>query len=481
MPERWTLRDSVFFLMLALMESSWLSLFVPVLIPRSRFLPMVWILIGMWLALLAGAWGIYLLARWEENPRRVWTWMVAIPLGVYVLVARMVLFPHASWIDLSTWRVVLVAPFDFLHMYTPTGILILVILWWWRSLGVVQPPTGSMYMGLRFRAEMLGLLVGLVLLHNRFHDAPVVNVWTFFFASLVALTLVRILGIQLASEEQARVFDRTWVGITVLTTGLTIGISALVAHVVTVDNALRVLRLLHPLYRGIAYMLVGLALVIGWVVGTVVGFLWHLFLGNTSINVNFSPLQIPQSPSAQPPTPVQHPFRELSWLMAYLRPAGGILLVLLVLTFIALSLRREWRRRTRVQEESTAVGDMGEVVVDVSEGVQSLLERLRDAWHYVRRYGVTPTFLAALSVHNIYINVLRLSAQVGYARQQSETPYEHCERLVRAYPTIAEDLKSIVDAFVVAHYGNLVINSDRLDALRQAWERIHATLSSSEQ
>lgn len=478
MPEQWTLRDRVFFLALALMEAAWLAALIPVLVPRGRALSMFWLLLGMWVALVGGAWFIGRLALSEREERQVWAAMVVVPLVVYVIAARIVLFPHARWDDLHVWRMWLLGPFDVLHIGEPTGMLVLVILWWWRCLGVAQPPTGSMYLGMRFRAEMLGLLVGIVLGHSLYGGVSVLNVWVFFFAGLLALTLERIRGVGLLPQDRERVFDRTWVLITLGSTFLTVGISALVARVATVDNALRVLGALQPVWRVIEYLLLALALVIGWVVGSIVGFLWHLFLGNTRIEVNFSPLQVPQAPPAQPPTPVQWP-SWISWGMAHLRVVGGFVFVLLLLALIAVALRREVRRRTPVQEEVGPAGDVEEMAVDVGRGVRSLWERIKTAWHYARQYGVSPTFLAALSVHNIYVNLLRLSAQVGYARQEAETPYEHLRRLTAAYPAVAGDLQAIVDAFVAAHYGDLMVGSDELSALRDAWVRVRQSVEAA--
>ena len=472
MVEHLTFRRRVLFVSLALMEAAWVGVYAPLLVPPLAAVPMVTLVVGLWGIIMAYALLGRVLLSSSLRDRPLYAVLVAVPVVTYVLAAKWLLFPD---VPLFSWRwlgPILLRPLYIIHPGKELGLLLFTALVWWRGLGVVHMPASLTEIALRFRAQILGLVLGIVLLATQHLGDPVFNVWTFFLGSLMSLALVRVEDVGELAGEVGRAFDRTWVLITLGMTGLIVGVSALLARVTTFENVARLYPYVRPVLVLLGRVLFLMAAAIGWVVGSIVLYLIHLLFGETKIELNLSPITAPQAPPPKRPPPVRWNTPWVQWLAAHAELVGGALALFLVLLVIAVGVRREVRKRQRVREEEMSVGSMEEVAADVGAGMRSLLGRLRDAWHLLRHYGPGTTFLAALSVHNIYINLLRLSAQKGYGRHQAETPYEHLQRLGRAFPTVEPQMRAIVDAFVAAHYGELEVGEEELETLKAAWEQI---------
>ncbi len=467
-----TFRRRVLFLGLGLMEAGWVSVYAPLLVPPLQGVPLHTFILLLWAWILLNALlGHRLLFSTLDN-RRLYAVLMAVPALTYILLARLLLFPRTPLLALHWLGPTLLRPLYLIHPGPELGLLLFVLLVWWRGLGVVQMPGSLASVALRFRGQILGLVLGIILLSTQHLGDPVPSVWAFFLGSLMSLALVRVEAVGDLAGKAGQTFDRAWVGITLGMTAFIVGVGGLLARVITLENAARAYPYVRPALQLLARVLFLLVAVIGFVIGRVVLYLIRLLFGETKIEINVSPLNVPQAPPPKRPSPVHWNTPWLKWLAAHAELVVGALILFLILAFIVVGVRREVKRLARVREEEASVGSMGEMAADVGQGMRSLWGRLRDAWHLLRHYGPGATFLAALSVHNIYVNLLRLSAQQGVTRREAETPYEHLQRLERAFPHLQGEMTAIVDAFVAAHYGDLAVDEDALDALRRAWERI---------
>ncbi len=477
MPEVLTFRRRVLHLSISLMEAAWMAPLVMVLVPVAATYPLGLVILALW-ALVAG-YGLLaryiLLTTWSGN--RVYALLVAVPLLSYIVAARLLLFPHQDLFSVAWLGAALLRPLYLLRPGPELGLLLAVVLAWWRGLDVTQLPERIAVLAFRFRVAILALVVALVLLASLRGQGGTPAVWTFFFASLMSLALVRVEEVGDLEGEAGRHFDRAWTALVVASTLVIVGLSALLTLVVTPENAARAFEVARPVLRAVGEVLFLVLAALGWLIGTVVMWLVRTVMANTEIDINFSPLQVPEAPKQAPPQPWRVDIPWLTWLARHAEQIAGGLAIALVLVLIAFGVRRELRRRRLVREEEIAAGDLGEVAADVGKGVRGLWQRLREAARLLRMYGPRARFLAALSVHNIYVNLLRLSAQHGLPRREAETPYEFLTRLTEAFPFAAEDARAITDAFVAAHYGELVVDEGTLDGLRAAWERIREGVS----
>jgi hypothetical protein len=106
--------------------------------------------------------------------------------------------------------------------------------------------------------------------------------------------------------------------------------------------------------------------------------------------------------------------------------------------------------------------------------LQAGRDRLSELAALVDQYGLRAQLLSAISIRRIYANLVRLATRAGYPRTRSQTPFEYLETLYEALPGNETDAKSITDAYVNAHYGQVPDNREELQQLRECWDRIRA-------
>ncbi|MCS7061054.1 MAG: DUF4129 domain-containing protein [Anaerolineae bacterium] len=75
-----------------------------------------------------------------------------------------------------------------------------------------------------------------------------------------------------------------------------------------------------------------------------------------------------------------------------------------------------------------------------------------------------------------YLAMLRRSAQHGYTRPPSQTPYEYARRLQGVLPEAADDVGMMTAEFVEARYSAHEIAGAQVGLVRRAWEHVKAAL-----
>jgi hypothetical protein len=73
-----------------------------------------------------------------------------------------------------------------------------------------------------------------------------------------------------------------------------------------------------------------------------------------------------------------------------------------------------------------------------------------------------------------------MAAEAGFARAESETPYEYLPILFEAWPDHKFEIRVITDAYTRVHYGEIPETAEELDQLRSAWSKIRDTEPKSE-
>ena len=188
----------------------------------------------------------------------------------------------------------------------------------------------------------------------------------------------------------------------------------------------------------------------------------------------------PQPPQGTPePDPLQELLveQEPAWWVEYLFWMGRILLLgLVVWLFYRLAGRFSLRRtlvaptgnqiEVAVSPEAPGLGDLWQAGKD----------RLAALAGLVRRYGVGGDLRAAIAIRQIYAALLVLATKHGLERAASQTPTEFLTPLSQKWPTLAEPLALITEAYISVHYGQIPEGEAGLDAVQRAWQTVYTTI-----
>jgi hypothetical protein len=79
---------------------------------------------------------------------------------------------------------------------------------------------------------------------------------------------------------------------------------------------------------------------------------------------------------------------------------------------------------------------------------------------------------AARTIRRIYAELALLAQAQGRHRLPHQTPYEYLPALRETFPTCAEDVALITEAYVAVHYGELPERPATLAKVQEAWQRV---------
>jgi hypothetical protein len=346
-------------------------------------------------------------------------------------------------------------------------ILLIVINYflWWRVVSYTDRSLTFMSVGLSFRLGMLFVIVGSTLLSNwSGHDAAAILYMLLFFAfGLSATALARIdqKAIGAANSSGALLpwdrFAQLWV--------IIVGILATAFAVSTFYTP--------PLLRTVLGWFAPVGWVVQWLLAQIA---YLLFLALTpplewlaariqAIIAETPPLQIPDE--APPPEPLT--LIETVQQLDYLRYCiiAGIIFVAIALLLIFF-VRTSQRDRNVDQEETASEGGLR------PGGINFGLDRLRDWFALLGRYGVSSQLLAAISVENIYANLSRIARRKGFPRHPAQGPDSYLPVLNQAFPGHEAELNDITAAYLRVRYAERPITSEELETLRAAYAAIIA-------
>jgi hypothetical protein len=150
----------------------------------------------------------------------------------------------------------------------------------------------------------------------------------------------------------------------------------------------------------------------------------------------------------------------------YCLVTGVIVAIVLLLLILFVRIRRQGvgEEQEEAVQEGMALGG-------------NPFARLRNLGRLLRRYGLGPGLLAAISVQNIYANVSRLAGRRGYPRTTAQSPDEYLPHLQAAFPGEIEKLVRLTAAYMRVHYGDQPLDSTELIQLREDYKMLQTTSS----
>lgn len=475
-------RHRILFIALAGMEVAW---FLPLALtffawlhPAQALLPALIANVGDYspLALFATCWGVllfYLLCADLLNRRQVGSpvyqaTMIGVVLATALLSIRLVVFPTLTLWDLRWIGAVLRAVFEF----APEGSAILFLLvvnvfLWIRVASTSDRALTFFSVGMSFRLGMLITIVGntlLILVAQRPVTVALTYFWLFFAFGLLAVAVARI-DEKAIGAAQSTGAALPWSRFTQLLILLGVTVAALIgsARVYTPANIKTVLGWFAPLWNFLGAILLWIFYTVFWLVGPLLD---QLIAFLRALMADLEPITPEPSGPIAAATPDPMTLSEVVQhfaLVRYCLVAGIIMAVLLLLLILFVRPRQRGldEEQEQTAQEGWAFGG-------------NPFARLRDWGQLLRRYGIGPGLLAAISVQNIYANVGRLAGRRGYGRTTAQSPDEYLAQLQAAFPGEEERLGRLTAAYMRVHYGDQPVNETELAQLRDDYTILQA-------
>jgi hypothetical protein len=151
---------------------------------------------------------------------------------------------------------------------------------------------------------------------------------------------------------------------------------------------------------------------------------------------------------------------------------GGAILLIAIALLLFFFVRITQRERSNDKEETSATeGGLR------PEGFRFGLDRLKEWFAMLGRYGLGNQLLAAISVENIYANLVRLARNRGYPRHPAQGPDSYLPTLMQAFPGFEAELSAITAAYLRVRYGERPISPGELEEVRAAYTAITESTS----
>jgi uncharacterized protein DUF4129 len=151
---------------------------------------------------------------------------------------------------------------------------------------------------------------------------------------------------------------------------------------------------------------------------------------------------------------------------------GLIILVVVVGLFMLLRNRAE-NQGAEGEEHETLESD------GILDSLRSLLRRrlggLQKSLGALGQFGPGRDLLNALTIRRLYARLIARAAELGFPREQAQTPFEYQEKLHLAFPGFSREIEMVTWAYVNVHYGELPESREALSAVQDAVERMIAS------
>lgn len=425
-------------------------------------------------------WGIMIFYMWITDLLNEWNisgglYIIAI-FGVLVitslLLVRFLLFSYLAINDFLWLQQIFDA---FLNLISGIrGELLLILtnyFLWMRVARYTDRSLTFLAIGVSFRLGMLLVVTGATLLAywSGQSYASLLYIILFFAFGLSAVALARIDQKAIGSANSSGAllpWDR-YAQIWLVIIGV-LAASYAIAAVYTPQTIRTFLGFFSPVVR-----------LLQWFVTGAVFFMFLLltpFLEWLERQIQ-SLVPVPQQLQQQQPQATPEPLKLQDVAQNYdlLRYCLIATVVFVAVVLILLFLTR-MTRRTRVSEdeETSTEGNLR------PGGIRLGLDRLKDWFALLGRYGVGSQLLAAISVENIYANLSRLARKEGYPRRPAQGPDRYLSTLMQAFPGHEAELTSITAAYMRVRYAERPITQEELDDLRAAYAAVIAPPDASE-
>jgi hypothetical protein len=352
------------------------------------------------------------------------------------------------------------------------SLFVLLLLVWWRGIGLASRPIDNRELGLRFRLSSLLLAPLVVGLSSRLATGAVAPfILLFFLASLMAIALTRVEQLERDKTGYAYAMSPRWF-VVVLAAAVAITLAAAVAGGLLSGQSLGgLLGWLAPLWLALSIAATGALASGSYLVLPLFSVLSYLLTWLFSI---IGPglqqaLARWQEIVLNMPTPEATPTLE--------GPAAGVnpetrqwltlLIMLFLVLLVSLALSRLYRHLWPAAEADS----------ELYRG--SRVDRERDeaglGRRILQRLGLLRGWRAAASIRRIYRQMTTLAAAAGYPRAESATPYEYLATLGELWPEGKRESELITQAYVQVRYGEVPETKEELEEIRAAWRRLEGS------
>jgi hypothetical protein len=419
-------------------------------------------------------WGIMILYMWITDLLNQWQisgglYIIAI-LGVLaitsLLLVRFLLYSYMALNDFRWLQEIIDA---FLNLILGIrGELLLILtnyFLWMRVARYTDRSLTFLAIGVSFRLGMLLVVLGATLLAywSGQSYASLLYIVLFFAFGLSAVALARIDQKAIGSANSSGAllpwdrYAQIWLVIVSV-----LAASYAIATVYTPQTIRTFLGWFSPVARVLQWFVTG---AVFFMFLLLTPFLEWLEKQIQEMVAHSQPMQQPQAVATPQPLPLQDVAQNYDLLRYCLVAIVIFVAVVLILLFLSRMVRRE---RVSEDEETATEGSIR------PGGIRLGLDRLKDLFALLGRYGLGSQLLAAISVENIYANLSRLARKQGYPRRPSQGPDRYLPTLMQAFPGHEAELTTITAAYIRVRYAERPITPEELDDLRAAYGAVIA-------
>ncbi len=477
----WTNRRArMIFIFLAGMESAFLAPYALVLLRRSLPDGEGLAALSPW-ALFAALWAtalLYMAVADLLNRRQIESpWhdliLVALVLVTTLLGVRLLLYPGAPVGDFGWLAGLRAALFDFTRgLRGELTVALLNVLIWLRVSASSGRDLTFFNVGVSFRLGVLIALAGNALLTTwggRPNWMGIALFGLFLSCGLAAVALARVdEQARLAEHSTGRVLPWSRLALLLGSVAVTLAAAALVALPFTPGAIRGFFRATSIVWETLGAVTLRLLYALLVFIGPA------LDRFAAWLRARMGPLEpvTPETPApfgadAFEPVSMVDILRQWAWVRYCL--SIGIILFVLGLIWLLFVRTRQRLLAEEAEESAPAEVEWGGGLLRRGVG------RLRRLAGLVRRYGLGPRLLAAVSVEAIYANVSRLARRRGYGREPAQPPDAYLPALIAAFPDCAAELERITEMYMRVEYGDQPADSDELAALRADYAAVRAS------
>jgi hypothetical protein len=457
---------------LTVMETVWVAVwFLAVIYPYSPRHPALNLALGVFAALLLISWLVRILEKAEVAPNVISATIAVLALVSGLAFVRAHLYPGGGVLDFS-WTLQLARNLARIGEFVPPDLVLLLLVFflWWRGMSLGTREHRFDRVSFSFRAGIVLLMWNAALSALLGWRIPILGfAFVYFFFGLFAVGLSRIYDLELQPESGGRVSTPFWLGSTLGGIVAVLLVALLATQLITVGNLQIVARLLNPLWRALEVVGLFLAQLVALIIGPLLDWLVRFFQSRIDPQL----LETSPVPEATPDPLLQLPASPPAYL-DWLKYAFIAVIILGALALVAFSIRKA-RARTIQRgraEEREIDWQWSPPGKGLGGALRAGLDKLSDLLNLAGQFGLGQRFRAAASIRWIYANMLHWAAELGYARQKWQTPYEFLGALRLAFPALDVEMHAITEAYVRSHYGEVPDSEAEIQKIRSHWERI---------
>jgi hypothetical protein len=359
-------------------------------------------------------------------------------------------------------------------MEFPVFTVFFIVLWlWWRgsslARSVIEPSTA--WKRFRLGLIMLVIYVPVFIQTGNLSFGPFI---LFLFTGLLAMVLTRVSFISHPNLTTRTPFGRSWLAIIGATVGILVGLSGLLASLLTGQFSF-VFEFLTKAVGWLSAVLLAI-LSIPWILLSylIEPFIPEIREALAELMAEVTPMPTPAAQATPGPNPnAAYPPPQLLAILSYLFSFvfWALVLVLVVVLFIQ-ARKRLVRRHQVVETEAESMLDGADLLRLLRKSIR---DRMQDAAQAVsHRLRPSQRRQAAQRIRQIYSQLLELAEALQRPRPSSKTPREFSPELAKLFPSMRTDIETITEAYNRVRYGELPEQREEVQALEAAWSRISA-------